>query len=134
MEARPGACSGATPACCPGADGRPESFSCVSLQTPEHCGACQTACQAKANTHRWLREQYLHVRVQRALAQLQRRTGTTEGPDADGCETRVDNDVNHCGACGKVCPSSLTGKNTAAIAACLRERRVPLPVRPAAVS
>src|SRR5215471_660490 len=43
-------CGGATPACCPGTDGRPESFVCVSLQSPEHCGSCQTACQPRANT------------------------------------------------------------------------------------
>ena len=30
----PGPCSGATPACCPGTDGRPESFNCVRHGMP----------------------------------------------------------------------------------------------------
>jgi hypothetical protein len=37
-------CDGATPACCPGSDGRPEGFACVSLQSAEHCGSCQNRC------------------------------------------------------------------------------------------
>jgi len=110
-----GACSGATPACCPGADGRPESFGCVSLQTPEHCGACQTACQAKANTVPGCSSSACTYACNDSWRNCNGGGGTTEGPDADGCETRVDNNLNACGACGKVCPSSLTGKNTAAV-------------------
>lgn len=37
-------CDGATPTCCPGNDGRPEGFACVSLQSAQHCGSCQKAC------------------------------------------------------------------------------------------
>jgi hypothetical protein len=108
-----GACSGATPACCPGSDGRPESFGCVSLQTPEHCGACQTACQAKANTTAGCASSTCTYACNEPWRNCNGGTGTNEGPDADGCETRVENDVKHCGACGKVCPTSLPGKNTA---------------------
>jgi hypothetical protein len=39
-------CEGATPACCPGSDGRPEGFACASLQSAEHCGSCQKSCPA----------------------------------------------------------------------------------------
>jgi hypothetical protein len=102
-----GPCSGATPACCPGTDGRPESFSCVSLQTPEHCGACQTACQAKPNTTAGCASSTCTYACNDPWRNCNGGGATTEGPDADGCETRVDNDVSHCGACGKVCPSSL---------------------------
>ena len=102
-----GPCSGATPACCPGTDGRPESFSCVSLQSTEHCGACQTACQAKPNTTAGCASSTCTYACNDPWRNCNGGTGTTDGPDADGCETRVDNDVRHCGACGRVCPSSL---------------------------
>jgi putative Ig domain-containing protein len=111
-----GPCSGATPACCPGADGRPESFSCVSLQSPEHCGACQTACQAKPNTTPGCASSACTFTCDDPWRNCNGGTDPMAGVDADGCETRVDNQVNHCGACGKVCPSSLSpAKNTAGI-------------------
>ena len=108
-----GACSGTTPACCPGTDARPESFLCVSLQTPEHCGACQTACQAKPNTTAGCASSTCSYACNDPWRNCNGGTATTEGPDPDGCETRVDNNVSHCGACGKVCPSTLLGKATA---------------------
>src|SRR5215813_5305835 len=37
-------CGGATPACCPAPDGRPEGFACASLQSVQHCGSCQKTC------------------------------------------------------------------------------------------
>ena len=63
--------------------------------------------------HCWLRRSACTYACNEPWRNCNGGTGSTEGPDADGCETRVDNDVNHCGGCGKVCPSSLTGKNTA---------------------
>lgn len=102
----PGPCSGATPACCAGPDGRPESFACVSLQTAEHCGACQTACQARTNTG---------VGCSSSSCTYPCTTGfrncngpvSTDGADADGCETRVLDNVSNCGSCGKACPATL---------------------------
>lgn len=32
---------------------------------------------------------------------------STDGADADGCETRVLDNVSNCGACGKACPATL---------------------------
>ena len=107
-----GPCSGGAPACCPGPDGRPESFHCVSLQTPEHCGACQSACQSRNNTTPGCASSQCTYACSWPYRNCNGGTLTTEGPDADGCETPVDNDPRHCGACGKVCPSSLPGKNT----------------------
>jgi hypothetical protein len=108
-----GPCSGGTPACCPGTDGRPESFSCVSLQSAEHCGACQTACQAKPNTTPGCANSTCTFTCNDPWRNCNG-ADSTAGADADGCETRIDNQVNHCGACGKVCPSSLPpSRNTA---------------------
>jgi len=111
-----GPCSGAAPACCPGQDGRPESFQCVSLQTPEHCGACQTACQLKNNTTPGCSSSQCTYACNWPFRNCNGGTATTEGPDADGCETQVDNNPGHCGACGKICPASLPGKNTSGAA------------------
>ena len=83
------------------------------LQTPEHCGACQTACQAKPNTTAGCASSTCTYACNDPWRNCNGGTATTEGPDPDGCETRVDNNVSHCGACGKVCPSTLLGKNTA---------------------
>ena len=102
-----GPCSGATPACCPGSDGRPESYSCVSLQTAQHCGACQTACQPKANTDVGCAASACTFPCKAPWLNCNGGTVTSDGADADGCETRVDNDANNCGACGRRCPASL---------------------------
>jgi hypothetical protein len=107
-----GPCSGSAAACCPGPDGRPESFHCVSLQTPEHCGACQTACPSRDNTTPGCTSSRCTYACNWPYRNCNGGTLTTEGPDADGCETPVDNDPRHCGDCGKVCPSSLPGTNT----------------------
>jgi len=109
-----GPCSGATPACCPGQDGRPESFTCVSLQTPQHCGACQTACQPRTNTDVGCANSSCTFPCKAPWLNCNGGALSTEGSDADGCETRVDNDVNSCGACGKSCPATLPASfNTA---------------------
>jgi len=102
-----GPCSGATPACCPGPDGRPESFGCVSLQTPQHCGSCQTACEAKANTEVGCANSTCTFQCKPPFLNCDDGPATAVGSDADGCETRIDNDVKNCGACGKRCPSTL---------------------------
>jgi hypothetical protein len=101
-----GPCSGVTPACCPGADGRPEGFVCVSLQTPEHCGACQSACSPRPQTVPGCSSSTCRYAC---LAPYQNCNGgpSGEGSDADGCETRVDNDVTNCGACNRRCPTGL---------------------------
>lgn len=101
-----GPCSGATPACCPGSDGRPEGFACVSLQTPEHCGACQTACQPRPQTKAGCSSSACRFPCVEPYLNCNGGPVTTEGPDADGCETRIDTAEN-CGACGKRCPPSL---------------------------
>ena len=109
-----GPCSGAAPACCPGVDGRPESFSCVSLQTPQHCGACQTQCQPKNHTDVGCASSSCTYPCVTPWRNCNGGTATTEGPDSDGCETRVDDDVNNCGACRKACPPTLPASfNTA---------------------
>ncbi len=109
-----GPCSGATPACCPGPDGRPESFACVSLQTPQHCGACQTACQPKANTGVGCASSSCTFPCTAPWLNCNGGAETSEGTDTDGCETRVDDNLNHCGACGKTCPGTLAASfNTA---------------------
>jgi hypothetical protein len=108
----PGACSGATPACCPGTDGRPESFSCVSLQTPEHCGACQTACQAKANTTAGCASSTCTYACNEPWRNCNGGTGTNEGP------TRTDakpgwTTTSTTAALAARCPVFAPGKNTA---------------------
>jgi hypothetical protein len=100
-------CSGAAPVCCQGVDGRPESFVCVSLQSPEHCGACQTACQPRTNTGVGCAASACTFPCNTPWLNCNGGPVTSEGADADGCETRVDNDVNHCGACGRRCPVTL---------------------------
>ena len=102
-----GPCSGTTPACCPEPDRRPESFTCVSLQTPQHCGACQTVCQPKTNTGVGCTNSSCTFPCTASWLNCNGGGVSAEGSDADGCETRVDNDVNHCGACGKTCPATL---------------------------
>src|SRR5262249_44753666 len=109
----PGACSGATPACCPGPDGRPESFICVSLQTPEHCGACQTACQATPNTTAGCASSTCTHVCNDPWRNCNGGAVTTEGPDADGGETRGDHNPSHRRACGGGWPRTLFRKNTA---------------------
>lgn len=108
-----GPCSGATPACCPGSDGRPESFACVSLQTPEHCGSCQTVCQPRANTGVGCANSTCTFPCRAPWLNCDGGASATNGSDADGCETRVDNDVDNCGACARRCPAALpTSANT----------------------
>ena len=100
-------CGGATPACCPGTDGRPESFVCVSLQSPEHCGSCQTACQPRANTGVGCAASACTFPCKAPWLNCNGGALSSEGADADGCETQVDNDPTNCGACGRRCPASL---------------------------
>ncbi len=100
-------CSGEAPACCPGTDGRPESFACVSLQTPEHCGSCQTACAARPQTTAACASSACRYPCVPPYQNCNGGGSSLEGADADGCETRVDNDLTNCGACGKRCPASL---------------------------
>jgi len=102
-----GPCSGAIPACCPGSDGRPESFACVSLQSPEHCGACQTVCPTRPFTVRGCASSSCTFACDADHRNCNGGGVTTEGPDADGCETRVLDNPESCGACGHRCPDSL---------------------------
>ncbi|MGZ4560710.1 MAG: hypothetical protein ACXVXJ_07025 [Mycobacteriaceae bacterium] len=102
-----GPCSGATPACCSGTDGRPESFICVSLQSPEHCGACQTACPTRPFTLGGCANSSCTFACDADHLNCNGGGVTTEGPDADGCETRVVDNPESCGACGRRCPDAL---------------------------
>jgi len=99
-----GPCAEPAGSCCPGAGGTPETFACVSLQTVDHCGSCQTRCEPRANTTpactastcSWL-----------CAGPYRNCNGgdPNQGGNADGCETRIDSTAN-CGACGKACSST----------------------------
>ena len=102
-----GPCADPTPSCCPGPDGRPEGFSCVSLQTPEHCGACQTACPLRPQTSPGCVSSTCRYACLDGFRNCNGGTPETEGGDADGCETRVDDDPRNCGRCGRSCPATL---------------------------
>jgi len=100
-------CGGATPACCPGNDGRPESFGCVSLQTREHCGACQTACPDRPNAQPGCANSACTFACAAEYRNCNGGGQTEQGPDADGCETRVVDNPESCGVCGHRCPDTL---------------------------
>ena len=106
-------CSGATPACCSGSDGRPEGFTCVSLQSPEHCGACQTVCPERPFALRGCSNSSCTFACDADHRNCNGGGVTTEGSDADGCETRVVDNPESCGGCGWRCPDALSASKHA---------------------
>jgi hypothetical protein len=99
-----GPCAEPAGSCCPGAGGAPEGFSCVSLQTVDHCGSCQTRCEPRANTTPGCTESACSWPC---AGQYRNCNGgdPNQGGNADGCETRIDTTAN-CGICGKACSST----------------------------
>lgn len=99
-----GPCAEPAGSCCPGAGGAPEGFSCVSLQTVDHCGSCQTRCEPRANTTPGCTESTCSWPC---AGQYRNCNGgdPNQGTNADGCETRIDTTAN-CGACGKACSAT----------------------------
>jgi hypothetical protein len=99
-----GPCTEPAGSCCPGVDESPEGFSCVSLQTVDHCGSCRTRCEARANTTPTCSESACHWPCSGPYRSCDG-DDHDEGSDADGCETRIDS-VANCGACGRVCSAA----------------------------
>ncbi len=103
-----GPCSGATPACCPGTDGRPESF---TLRLAPELRALRGVPDGLPDTTihaEGLRQQQLHLRVRPGPPS----TATAEESPPKG---RTRTDARHawsttrenCGACGRRCPDAL---------------------------
>lgn len=101
-----GPCTDPAAACCPGADGTADGFSCVSLQTPEHCGSCQTVCPDRPHTTRGCANSTCTSAC--APGYLNCNGGSApNGTDADGCETEILGNPGSCGACARRCPDAL---------------------------
>jgi hypothetical protein len=69
---------------------------CTTLADLEHCRSCQNRCAAWPNT-------VPQCGAQDCLFQCFDGTADCDGRRTTGCETRIDSDVNNCGACGHVC-------------------------------
>lgn len=108
-------CAGATPLCAPmGAGygcmggGCPAGMptmcgaTCADLSNdPAHCGSCANACATPNATPACSGGAC-------AVASCNVGFGDCNGSAADGCETNLQSDMSHCGACGRTCPVGST--------------------------
>jgi hypothetical protein len=71
---------------------------CVALDTVTNCGACGTACTFSNGT----------ATCDNGMCTLQGCAtgyGNCDSAAANGCETDLQTDINHCGTCDTVCPT-----------------------------
>src|SRR5690606_1363735 len=76
----------------------------------QHCGTCQTACQAGGATST----------CQNSTCQFTCNPGfaNVDGNTANGCEVNLMTDVKHCGAVNNVCPSGAYSTPTCSQGSC----------------
>ncbi len=112
-------CSGGTPTCqagvCVSGCGAGEtlcSSTCVNTQTnPNHCNACMAACPSVFNANATCTAGACGFSCNTGF-------GNCNGSGGDGCETTTSSDVNHCGACGTVCPTRANAARTCSMNTC----------------
>ncbi|MFW6369469.1 MAG: Ig-like domain-containing protein, partial [Myxococcota bacterium] len=68
---------------------------CVPLDTVDHCGDCQTSCEAPANSTAVCLPTGCSFECDDGF-------GDCDGDASNGCEQSLDDDL-HCGACGAAC-------------------------------
>lgn len=93
--------------------GTPCSGSCVDTTSdPKHCGACGVQCPALPNATPTCQKGVCNI------GQCATGFGNCDGSDVNGCETPLAMSLDHCGACGHVCPGAPMGTRTCKAGMC----------------